>query len=134
MNYTALKNLIATHPDWPNVTDAALTTWVNNKVIPVDKEFISSTKVLEKILSYRSEWHSLAADDKALVLNVLQIAAGTGIPTTAGNPIRTLLVNVLGGQTKAALAAEIQGLISRAEDVGIAKVIVETDVAEARTR
>ena len=133
MDYSALNTLIKTHPQWPTVDNATLTIWVNEKAISRDKTTLPATTVLQAILSHKSEWDALTDANRNTVRDILYIASGEGVPTAAGNPIRAVLVAILGAQTKTDLAAAIAELVSRADNAGIAGEVREGDVVFART-
>lgn len=132
MDYQALKTLIMTHPSWPSVTDVDLVTWVNEEAISRDKATLPATTILSTILTYKSEWDALTDANRNTVRDVLYIASGEGVPTAVGNPIRNVLVAILGTQTKQALAAAISYTVSRAENAGVGGVVNEGHVQEAR--
>ncbi len=132
MDYSALKVLIQTHPQWPSVDDETLATWCNEKVVSRDKTSLPATTILQAILTYKSEWDAVSDANKATVRDVLYIASGEGVPTAAGNPIRNILVSVLGTQTKQALAIAIGELVSRASAAGIYESVRVGDVMEAK--
>jgi hypothetical protein len=133
MDYSALNTLIKTHPNYATVSDEDLTAWVNEEAISVDKATLPATTILSTILTYKSEWDALSEANKATVRDILYIASGEGVPTAAGNPIRTVLVNILGTQTKQALGAAIVELVSRAVKAGILGKVRVADVEYART-
>jgi hypothetical protein len=133
MDYSALNTLIKTHPNYATVSDEDLTAWVNEEAISVDKATLPATTILSTILTYKSEWDALSEANKATVRDILYIASGEGVPTAAGNPIRTVLVNILGTQTKQALGAAIVELVSRAVTAGILGKVRVADVEYART-
>ena len=132
MDYSALKTLIQTHPSWPSVDDETLAAWCNEKAISRDKTTLPATTILQAILTYKAEWDALTDANRATVRDILYIASGEGVPTAAGNPIRAVLVAILGNQTKAALAAAIGELVSRASAAGIYGEVRTGDVQEAK--
>jgi len=133
MDYQALSTLIQTHPQWPTVDDATLTTWVNEEAISVDKDAVSSGAIFAAILNNRSEWAALSASDRELVKDILYIHSGEGVPTAAGTPARAQLVAILGTNTKTELAGIISSLVSRASASGIPGTVRQGDVEYART-
>jgi len=133
MDYQALNTLIQTHPQWPTVDDATLTTWVNEEAISVDKDTVSSGAIFAAILNNRSEWTALSATDREFVKDILYIHSGEGVPTAAGTPARSQLVAILGTNTKAELASVISSLVSRASAAGIPGTVRQGDIEYART-
>lgn len=133
MDYAALKTLMETHPQWPTVDDAALTTWVNEETVSVDKDTVSSGAIFAAILNNRDEWQALSASDREFVKDILYIHSGEGVPTAAGTPARTQLIAILGASTRQELAATISTLVSRASAAGIPGTVRQGDVEFART-
>ena len=133
MDYSALSALIKTHPQWPTVTDAVLTSWVNEKAISRDKTSVSSGEIFACILSNLTEWSALSAADQGIIKDILYIHSGEGVPTAAGTPARTVLVAKLGTNTKTCVATKISELVSRATSVGIPGEVREGDIGFART-
>ena len=86
MDYAALRTLIETHPQYPTVSDADLVTWVNEEVISVDKDTVSSGTIFAAILNNRAEWTALTATDREFVKDILYIHSGEGVPTAVGSP------------------------------------------------
>lgn len=132
MDYQALNALIKTHPSCPSVADEDLVVWVNAEVMTRDRATLPATTILSTILTYKSEWDALTDANRATVRDILYIASGEGVPTKAGNPIRTVLVNTLGSQTKAALAAAIAEPCSRAAYAGLYPAPHLGDIQNAR--
>jgi len=133
MDYQALSALIQTHPQWPAVDDSVLTDWVNEEAITVDSPTIQSGDIFSAVLNNRSEWEALTADQRQIVRDVLVIYSTDGVPTASGSPARTVLIDILGVNTKAEIAALIPKDISRAENAGIIGRVREGDVIYART-
>lgn len=132
MDYSALKTLIQTHPQWPSVTDADLVDWVNDEVINATKTSLPNEQILAVILSNRAEFSSLADSDKQIVRDILYI--GDSVPTAAGEPARDTLVAIFGAasNTIQSLASAISYQISRAAAAGLMGTIREGDVQYAR--
>jgi hypothetical protein len=133
MDYQALSTLIKTHPQWPTVSDEDLVAWINAEALTRDRTTLPATTILSTILTYKSEWDALTDANRATVRDILYIASGEGVPTKAGNPIRAVLVAILGAQTKAALAAAIAEPVSRAAYAGIYPAPHLGDVQNARS-
>lgn len=133
MDYAALRTLIETHPTHGSTSDADMVTWLNEEVISVDKDTVSSGEIFAAILNNRAEWTALSASDREFVKDILYIHSGEGVPTTAGSPARTQLISILGSATKGELASKISSDVSRAVAAGVIGTIKESGVAFART-
>ena len=133
MDYAALKALILTNPNHATTSDADMLAWVNEEVISVDKETVSSGAIFAAILRNRAEWNALSATDREFIKDILYIHSGEGVPTKAGSPARTQLIAILGSATKAAIAAKISETVSRAVAVGIANQISMGDIEYVRS-
>lgn len=72
-----------------------------------NRETISSPEIFAVILNNIDEWKALSAEDREIVQDVLTIHAVNGVPTKAGAPARTVLINTLGNNTKIELAEHI---------------------------
>jgi len=132
MDYQALSGLIQTHPSWPSVDDATLTTWVNEEAISANKATLPNEEILAVILANRAEFSALADGDKQIVRDILYV--GDSVPTAAGEPARDTLVAIFGAQsdTIQSLASAIAYQISRAANANILGVVNVGHVAEAR--
>jgi hypothetical protein len=133
MDYAALRTLIETNPNHTTLSDADMLAWVNEEVISVDKDTVSSGTIFAAILNNRSEWTALSAADREFVKDILYIHSGEGVPTAVGSPARTQLIAILGNATKAELAATISDTVSRAVAAGIPGQIRLGDIEYART-
>lgn len=133
MDYAALRTLIETKVDHAATSDEDMLAWVNEEVISVDKDTLSSGTILAAILNNRSEWNTLSATDREFVKDILYIHSGEGVPTAAGSPARTQLIAILGNATKSELAGKISTLVSRAVAAGIPGIIRLGDIEYART-
>jgi hypothetical protein len=132
MDYQTLNTLIKTHPSWPSVSDGDLVTWVNAEAMTRAKATLPATTILQAILTYKAEWDALTDANRNTVRDVLYIASGEGVPTAVGNPIRTVLVNILGTQTKSALGAAIDETVSRGVYAGLSGPVHIGDIQNAR--
>jgi hypothetical protein len=134
MDYVALKDLMETHVGWPVVDDATLTVWVNEKSETANRDLLSSSLVFATIASNVADYQALAADQKVLVMDILKIHSGEGVPVAPASPARSLLVNIFGGgsDTIQSLAAELTYPVSRAFDAGITEAVLEAHVQKAR--
>jgi hypothetical protein len=133
MDYSAIKTLIQTHPQWPSVADADLVTWVNAKTVNKVKERLPSGDVFAVIAGNIADFSTLTADQKQLVRDILYIHTSEGIPTAVGTAARTLLQNIFAGTaTLTALGQAATYSISRAENVGVREPVDIWIIAEAR--
>lgn len=133
MDYAALRTLLETNQDHATLSDADLAAWVNEEVVSVDKETVSSGAIFAAILNNRDEWNALSATDKEFVKDILYIHSGEGVPTAAGTPARAQLIAILGTDTKAEIAGIISEDVSRAVAAGIPGNVREGDIQFART-
>lgn len=133
MDYNALRSLIETNPDHATTSDEDMLIWINEEVVSVDKDSLSSGSIFASVLNNRDEWTALSATDREFVKDILYIHSGEGVPTSAGSPARTQLIAILGANTKSELAGQISSLVSRAVAVGIAGNIRLGDIEYART-
>jgi len=130
MDYVALKSLIESHPNWPIVDDAELVTWLNDDTaVTRDRDSLTPGEVMDAVIDNRAEYAALSTVDREALGLIL--SSYDEIPTKPGEPARTALIDILGTNTKAALAAKIPETVSRATDSGIGYVR-QGDVEHAR--
>lgn len=133
MDYQALKTLIMTHPQWPGVSDAALVTWVNAKVVGKAYPTLTSGTIFAIIAQNIADFTALSADQKQLVRDILYIHTAEGVPTASGTPARTLLQNIFAGTaTLTALGAAVAYNVSRGANAGLPRDVALYDMPEAR--
>ena len=132
MDLNVLKTLLQTHPNYANATDAELMTWANEKVISSDRPTVPAPTIFAAILSNTAEWTPLSDANKQLVRDILYVHSSEGVPTAVGSPARTVLVAILGTNTKAAIAAAINHLVSRAANAGLVGDVSVGDCYYAR--
>ena len=129
MNYADLKTLIDSEPANAARTDQEVLDWCNTPTIVRDQEKVSTEDVFTECLRESAEWDLLSADDRQIVRDICTVYEG--VPTQSGDPARTVLINVLGTNTKAAIAALIPETVSPAVDDGLG-VVNLGDVQNAR--
>lgn len=134
MDFTALKALIETHPEYPAVDDAALTAWCNDLAVQQTRDRINSDDLYELIDG--AEWNALTQEQQAEVWNVLLLFSSTGVPTSPSARARARILAIFGAQsaTIQAVVAAITYQVSRAAAASVgADSVREGDVAYART-
>ena len=129
MDYAALKTLIDSEPANAARTDEEVVTWCNDPTVVRDKEKVSTEDIFTECLREEAEWNALTAEQRQVTRDICTVY--DGVPTQSGDPARTVLINVLGTNTKAAIAALIPETVSPAEDAGLGTVIIG-DVQNAR--
>lgn len=134
MDFEALRDLIVTHPDWPTVDDATLTTWCNETAVQRIRDRVGSDELYELIDG--SEFTALSLESQNEVWNILLLFANSGIPTAAGSRARARLIAIFdaGSTTIQNVVAAITFQISRAAAASVgADEVREGDVQYART-
>lgn len=134
VDYVAVKTeLDAGHPVTGayNVDDQLAADEINTLNVVRDMEHIAVALMFDEILRERVEWDSLNTIDQQWVRDILNINETLGVPTLAGTPARTELVNILGSNTKAAIAAIIPETVSQATVIGEGFIIIG-DIQNAR--
>lgn len=78
-----------------------------SETVTVDRDRISSPEIFSVIMNNIGEWEALSANDRDIIKTILTIHSAEGVPTSQGEPARTILVQKLGNNTKQELAERI---------------------------
>jgi hypothetical protein len=131
MDFATLRTLIETHPTHAATSDEDMVLWVDDEVVVRDRATMPANDIMDTILSNTVEWTAMTADEKQIMDMIL--SHSDPVPVAVGDRTRTVMVAILGTNTKADLAAKIPETVSRAVDVGITQTIAAGHIAHART-
>jgi len=132
MDYQKLRALIETHPTHATTSDPDMTVWLNDPDgVTRNKTTMPADEIRDIVLTDTTEWLALTEAGRSTMNMILGV--GGDIPVTTGAPTRDAMQDILGTNTKAALAAALPENVSRAVDDGFSGRIREGDVTVART-
>jgi hypothetical protein len=132
MDYAALRVLIETHPTHGATSDADMVTWLtDDTAVTRDQTHLPNAEIQDIALSETTEWNALTDAQRATFGQI--IAIRDAVPVAVGTPTRDTLVDILGTNTKATLAAALPEDVSRLNDAGLGQTVAEGEVAYART-